>query len=162
MLEQLKRLFRAIASEPAARPRLVFDDADHRVAAAGLLVHAMNVDGVKSATELKRLEALLSERFHLDAAEVAALIAAADQLDREAVDLSAFTGIVKRAYTDEGRQRIVEMMWEIVFADGALHEFEDNMVWRVAELLDVAEADRGAIRRRVAAATGVVLADAGE
>ena len=43
------------------------------------------------------------------------------------------------------------MLWDIVFADGVLHEFEDNLVWRVAETIGVANEDRIGIRRRIAA-----------
>jgi uncharacterized tellurite resistance protein B-like protein len=158
MLDRIKAFLRTFSADAPAKPRYVFDEDDHRVAAAGLLVHAMNVDGVKSPSEMRRVEALLRERFSLDEADVQALIAAADERDREAVDLSAFTGVVKRAYNAEGRLRIVEMMWEIVFADGALHEFEDNMVWRVAEIIGVPEAERDRVRARVAEALGVDLA----
>jgi uncharacterized tellurite resistance protein B-like protein len=41
------------------------------------------------------------------------------------------------------------MMWEIVFADGRMNEFEDNLMWRVADLLSVSSHDRIALRRRV-------------
>ncbi len=41
------------------------------------------------------------------------------------------------------------MMWEIVFADGEVHEFEDNVVWRVAELLGVSSRDRIRLRKRI-------------
>jgi uncharacterized tellurite resistance protein B-like protein len=44
---------------------------------------------------------------------------------------------LKRRLEAADRERIVEMMWKLVFADGRVHEFEDNMVWRVAELLGV-------------------------
>ena len=39
--------------------------------------------------------------------------------------------------SEEERIRVVENLWEIVFADGESHEFEENLVWRVAELLGV-------------------------
>ena len=122
----------------------------------------MTADGVRSPAELTRVEALLQERFSLDAQEVKALIAVADRRHREALDFNAFTGVVKRAYNIEGRERIVEMMWEIVFADGTLHEFEDNMVWRVAEIIGVQATQRLVIRRNVAAARGIDIAEASE
>jgi uncharacterized tellurite resistance protein B-like protein len=149
MLDRLNRLLRAFAPGSSGKPMIVFDEGDHRVAAAGLLVHAMNADGVRSPSELARLEALLAERFSLDAQQVQALIEAADRRNREAIDFNAFTGIVKRAYDGEGRDRIVEMMWEIVFADGRVNEFEDNLMWRVGDLLGVSSRDRIALRRRV-------------
>jgi uncharacterized tellurite resistance protein B-like protein len=157
MLERLQKLLRAFSPEAPARPRLVFDESDHRVAAAGLLVHAMKADGVRSPAEQDRLELILRERFSLDEGETADLILAADARDREAVDFNGFASIVKRAYNDQGRRRILEMMWEIAFADGSLHEFEDNLVWRVADIVGVPEADRETIRRTVAKAHGVTL-----
>jgi uncharacterized tellurite resistance protein B-like protein len=159
MLERLTRLLRRLSGEVSARPKFVFDEDDHRVAAAGLLVHAMNADGVRSPAELTRLKALLKERFSLDEDEVDALIEAADRQNRQSIDFNAFTGTVRRAYNADGRRRIVEMMWEIVFADGTLHEFEDNLVWRVAAIIDVSEDERNAIRQRVAAARNIALAD---
>ena len=48
-----------------------------------------------------------------------------------------------------GDLRIVEMMWEIVYADGKVNEFEDNVIWRAADLLDISSRDRIEMRRRV-------------
>ncbi|CAM5775947.1 hypothetical protein LMIY3S_05280 [Labrys miyagiensis] len=162
MLARLQRLIRGFAPGGSAKPRYVFDETDHRVAAAGLLVYAMNVDGVQSPAEKKRVESLIQERFSLDAEETQALLAAAGERNRNALDFNDFTGIVKRAYNVEGRERIIEMMWEIVFADQVLHEFEDNLVWRVAEALGVPVQTRNVIRGRVAERNGVTLSEASE
>lgn len=162
MLARLQKLIRSFAPGGPARPRYVFDETDHRVAAAGLLVYAMNVDGVESPAEKTRVAALLQERFSLDEDETRALLAAAGERNRDALDFNDFTGVVKRAYNVDGRQRIVEMMWEIVFADGVLHEFEDNLVWRVAEALDVPAVARATIRSKAAAQNNVLLPEAGE
>jgi uncharacterized tellurite resistance protein B-like protein len=159
MLERLQKLLRAVSPGTPAKARFVFDEADHRVAAAGLLIHAMNADGVKSPAEETQLEALLRERFSLDEAELHALIATAQARQRESLDFNTFARIIKRAYDEDGRLRIVEMMWEIVFADGSLHEFEDNLVWRVADVIGVPPASRGAIRSKVAQLRGIDLAE---
>ena len=45
------------------------------------------------------------------------------------------------------------MLWEIVYADGRVSEFEDNLVWRVADLLGVSARERLTLRREVAAET---------
>ena len=76
--------------------------------------------------------------------------------------VNAFTDVVRRAYNEDGRKRIIEMMWDIAFADGVLHEFEDNMVWRVAEILGVPPTQRVLIRKKVAAARGVDIAGISE
>ena len=56
-----------------------------------------------------------------------------------------------RSVDDAGRLRIVEMMWELVYADGQVSEFEDNVVWRAADLLAVSSRDRIDLKHRVAA-----------
>ena len=56
-----------------------------------------------------------------------------------------------RSVDEEGRLRIVEMMWELVYADGQVSEFEDNVVWRAADLLGVSSRDRIDLKHRVAA-----------
>jgi uncharacterized tellurite resistance protein B-like protein len=41
-------------------------------------------------------------------------------------------------------------MWQIVHADGRVTEFEDNLIWRAADLLHVPSQVRIALRQRVA------------
>ena len=50
-----------------------------------------------------------------------------------------------------GRARIVEMMWQIAYTDDVVTEFEDNLIWRAADLLSVSQTERIALRERVAA-----------
>jgi uncharacterized tellurite resistance protein B-like protein len=71
------------------------------------------------------------------------------------VDLYRFTHLLMRTVDEKGRLRVVEMLWEMAFADGAISEFEDNMMWRVADLLAVSPRDRIALRQQVAQASGV-------
>ena len=70
------------------------------------------------------------------------MIAAATRVEGEAVDLYHFTSVIMRSVDEPGRLRIIEMMWELVFADGHVSEFEDNVVWRAADLLGVSSRDR--------------------
>ena len=78
----------------------------------------------------------------------------ARQSEQEAVDLYHFTSLVKRRLNAEGRAKLIEMMWEIAYADGAVHEFEDNVVWRVAELIGVEARERVLLRQQVALRLG--------
>jgi len=127
-----------------------FADNDYRIAAAALLIHAATIDGEMRAVERKKLETVLKQCFALDDAATAELVDAATAAEQEAVDLYHFTTTINHRLDDDGRRRIVEMMWEIIYADGQLNEFEDNLVWRAADLLNVPSRDRIAIRRRVA------------
>lgn len=130
--------------------REAFADSDYRLAAAALLVHTAAIDGEISAVERARLHDLIMQRFKLDDESADKLIARAEEVDERAVDLYHFTTRLNRALDDAQRARVVEMMWQVVFADGAVTEFEDNLIWRAADLLNVSREERIALRTRVA------------
>lgn len=132
-----------------SRDTQAFEENDYRLAAAALLVHVMSIDGAVTQAEQEIVQRILSERFQLTEADTQALVELAIAKDAEAVDLYAFTSVLNRALDDEGRRRVVEMMFEVAYADGGLTEFEDNLVWRAAELLNVGSRDRVRIRREV-------------
>jgi uncharacterized tellurite resistance protein B-like protein len=77
------------------------------------------------------------------------LIASATLAEGDAVDLYHFTSVIMRTVNEEGRLRIIEMMWELVYADGRVTEFEENVVWRAADLLAVSGQERIELKRRV-------------
>lgn len=65
--------------------------------------------------------------------------------------LAAAALLVHAATIDgDGRKRLIEMLWQIAFADGRVTEFEDNLNWRAADLLGITSRDRIALRQRVA------------
>jgi uncharacterized tellurite resistance protein B-like protein len=105
-----------------------------------------------SDAERGKLQSLLQQRFELDDAATGELIEQAAAADEKAVDLYHFTHLLNDALDDNGRLRMVEMMWTIAYADGAVSEYEDNLIWRVADLLGVSSTERIALRHRVAAA----------
>jgi uncharacterized tellurite resistance protein B-like protein len=126
-------------------------DQDLRLATAALLVHAGSVDGEMSDAERDELCNLLKQRFDLDDATTTELIAQAIDADEKAVDLYHFTRLLNDSLDEAGRLHIIEMMWTMAYADDVLSEFEDNLIWRVADLLGVSSTERIALRRRVAA-----------
>jgi uncharacterized tellurite resistance protein B-like protein len=149
MLHTIKSFIAELAGEPKFAAR--FEDNDYRLAAAALLVHALVVDGTVSPVERRKLHAVLKYRFNLDDAAADELIDEARLVEGEAVDLYRFTSLINRTLDEEGRRRIVEMMWELIYADGRANEFEDNLVWRVADLLGISSRERIALKQQVAA-----------
>jgi uncharacterized tellurite resistance protein B-like protein len=128
-----------------------------RVAAAALLVNASLIDGEVAPEERQKLKALLQERFELSGNECRRLIREAEAREREAVDLYGFTSVLCAQLDQDGRKRIIEMLWEMAMADGVVHEFESNLIWRVAELLGVSARDRVTLKRIVASRVGCDL-----
>ena len=110
-----------------------FEEGDYRLAAAALLVHACSIDGNMSDVERAKLQALLKH---------------------EAIDLYHFTSLLNRSLDEAGRRRMVEMLWQVVYADRRVTEFEENLIWRAADLLGVSSRERIELRQQVAASRG--------
>lgn len=127
------------------------EEDETRVAAAALLHHVMNADGVRQDVEWERFKQILAETYAIGGAELDRLARAGERAENEAIDLYAFTSVLKRHLDAEARKAFIGLMWEMVYADGELHELEDNVVWRVAELIGVERRDRIEARRRAAA-----------
>jgi uncharacterized tellurite resistance protein B-like protein len=154
---RFKELFERVSGhEKAARN---FHEDELRLASAALLVRASSIDGQVDAVERRMLKALLQERFGLEGDEVHRLVQEATTEEAESVDLYGFTSILCRELDQDGRKKIVEMLWEMVMADGVVHEFESNLVWRTAELLGVSTRDRVILRQQVGARHGIKTAD---
>jgi uncharacterized tellurite resistance protein B-like protein len=163
MLDGLRQFLADIVSPTVHR---ALDDTGYRLAATALLIHVISLDGQPSEVEKRKLHSLIESRFGLDPGTADQLIASATLVEGEAVDLYRFTSVIMRSVDEEGRRRIVEMMWELVYADGEVSEFEDNVVWRAADLLAVSSRDRIDLKHRIAArrskpaAGGLGIADA--
>lgn len=126
---------------------------DPRVAAAALMYHVMDADGVRQDVEWERMKELLAEAYGISGNALDTLVAAGAEADNDAVDLYAFTSVLKRHLDEAARIEFIRVMWEIVFADGELHELEDNILWRIAELIGVDRRDRILMRQEVQAQT---------
>ena len=122
---------------------------DPRVAAAALMYHLMDADGVRQDVEWERMKELLAESYGITGSALDKLVAAGAEADQDAVDLYAFTSVLKRHLDEKARIEFIRVMWEIVFADGELHELEDHTLWRIAELIGVDRRDRIMMRQEV-------------
>ena len=149
MFKALRKLLVELTGEgDAAPPR--FDD--HRLAAAALLHHVVAVDGTVDEAERRRLHDILKAEFALDDESAEELFREAEAADRESVDLYRFTSLLKDRLDEGERENIIAMMWDLVYRDGQLHEFEDNVIWRVADLLGISNRDRMRLKQSARAA----------
>ena len=87
----------------------------------------------------------------MPAEEVGTLIAAAEEAARKRVELHTITRTVRDHFDPEERIRMIEMLWEVVYADGSLDDFRSNMMRRVSGLLYVNDRESGEARKRVQA-----------
>ncbi|MFN3546262.1 MAG: TerB family tellurite resistance protein [Mesorhizobium sp.] len=124
------------------------DPDDPRLAAAALMVHVMEADGIEAAAERATLRDALTRAYGLTGRELDQFVRRAEAQVHQSVDLYAFTSVLKRHLDEKARIEFIGIMWEIVFADGEMSELEDNIVWRVAELIGVDRRDRVAMRQK--------------
>ena len=142
MLDAIARFF----SGPEDRPP---PDSDPRLAVAVLLVHLAAVDGTVSDDEKRVVRGALQDFYGLDKDTVRRLIHDARRRDAESVDFYHFTQTLA-TLPEEQRIAIIRMMWQVVYADGQNHELEDNMVWRIAELIGASQRQRTILRSQMA------------
>lgn len=145
MLDRIKALF---APEEATAPPPAHHDVE--LAAAALLVVAAEQDGLFCDDERGHVEAVLARRFdHLDGEEIAELVEQAEQLVADSAQILRFTRTIKDRFTPEQRIEMVELLWEVVYADGELDDHEATLMRRIGGLVYVTDRERGEARKRV-------------
>ncbi|MBC8129670.1 MAG: TerB family tellurite resistance protein [Rhizobiaceae bacterium] len=154
MFEIFREFIRSIGADGAAGDGFDGAENDPRIAAAALLFHVGEADGTFSKAELATAMALLAEEFGLDESETARVFEAGREADQDAVDLFRFTNVLLQHLDEERRIGFIEVLWEVTYADGEVHELEDNTIWRIAELLGVSTRDRMLMKREAAERSG--------
>ncbi len=148
MIDRVKRLFAAVGAKPPDESKTGGHDELH-LAAAALLAEVALSDTNFDDRERSAVENLVATRFDLSETEARCLIDAAEQEAKDATHLLRFTRVIKDNFSPAERIELIEMIWEVVYADGELHDYEDSLLRRIAGLIYVSDRDRGAARKRV-------------
>jgi len=130
------------APAPAAEPHSI------ELATAALLVEVARID--RDATDAERAVVLraVREKFGLAEAEAERLIALAEDEVRQASDYFQFTSLINRHFTQEQKQRVIELMWRVAYSDAGLSAHENHLMRKIADLLHVAHGDYIAAKMR--------------
>lgn len=143
MLNRIKALF---AEAPEKGEEKSFDEG--LVAAAALLVRAALMDSDFGAAERDVISSALRQSFGLSEEEAALLLTEAEAENAEATDLFRWTSKLREEFDHARRVQLIERLWEVVYADGRLDDFEANLLRRVAGLIYVPDRESGAARQR--------------
>jgi len=146
MFRSLKTLFSTLVEHERQSPAV----SKLQLATAALLTRVATVHIEMSQARRAKLHAVLRSHFDLDDPATAMLLEESAAVDRTAVDLYRFTHQLNQFLNDESRRRLVRMMWEVVYADGRVNGLEDNIIWRVADLLGVTTRQRVELRQQIA------------
>ena len=121
------------------------------LAVAALLIEAARMDDDFNGDERAAIERLLAARFKLAPAAVQALVEEAEAAVRHSTQFFPFTQQICKQLDPEARVQIIEMLWEVAYADGMLDPQEDMLLRRIAGLIYVSDGERGAARKRALA-----------
>jgi len=150
MLAAIREFFeRNIAQQPQEAPGGTERRA--RLAAAALLVEIARSDQSFADAEREAVLGSVQRRFGLDAQEARELIGLAEAQSREAHDLFQFTSRINASFDAGRKQQLIEELWRAAYADGVLHDHEEHMIRRIADLLHVPHAAFIAAKLRVLA-----------
>jgi uncharacterized tellurite resistance protein B-like protein len=121
------------------------------LAAAALLVYAATIDDHFDARERAKILEQMGARLSLSAAEAETLLQAAEVAVDDSNQLLGFTRAIKDRFSYEQRVALIEMLWEVAYADGTVDAYESQLMRRIGGLIYVTDRDRGLARKRVAA-----------
>ncbi|MDJ0949298.1 MAG: TerB family tellurite resistance protein [Alphaproteobacteria bacterium] len=147
MLNRLKALFPDLGAGSDVVPSGSHAHGELQLAVAALLIEAARMDGEFGADERDVIRRAITER--LEIADADALIAEAEQMAAEAGEYWSFARVAKNSFDYDERVELIEMLWEVAYADGELHDYEANLLRRITGLLYVSDRDSGAARKRV-------------
>jgi uncharacterized tellurite resistance protein B-like protein len=142
MFSALMRLLDSPAAAPAQ---------DLRLSVAVLLLEAARQDDTFDVKERAVIETLLTSRFSLSQAECAALMTSAQARANQMVQLHGHTSQITAEMQPAERIQLIEMLWDVAYADGVLDPEEDLLIRRIAGLIYVSDRDRVLARQRVLA-----------
>lgn len=128
---------------------------DLQVAVVALLIRAATSDARFGEEERDTIRRIAADSFGLTPEAVASLVKEAEGEESETLDLHRWAQAIKRAYSEEERVGVIEKMWEVVYADGVLDDYEANLLRRVAGLIYVPDRESGQARQRVLARLGI-------
>jgi uncharacterized tellurite resistance protein B-like protein len=134
MLKALRTIFdRHIAAQPDETPA----DAERRAqtAAAVLLVEVARSDQNFSDAERQAVLGSVQRRFGLSPEQARELLTLAESRSKSAHDIFQFTSQIDATFPMERKVRLIEELWRAAYSDGKLHEYEEHLIRRVADLL---------------------------
>ena len=124
---------------------------DPRLSVAVLMVEAALQDEHFCERERGMIQSLLMRRFSLTADEYGQLITAAEQQNKQMVQLLGHTSDISETMAMPERVAVIGMLWDVAYADDELHPEEELLIRRIAGLISVGDRDRVMARKEAVA-----------
>ena len=142
MLQSLKNIFQKTQKITKT------DNFDELTILCGLMMEAANTDGNVTEDEINKISSSLVEIFKEDPLEVKKIITKKLKYKDEPKSLQFFSYKINKSFTIEKKLLLIETLWEIILADGEIHDFESNLIRRLAGLLYISDVSCGNAKRK--------------
>ena len=110
---------------------------------SGLMIEAANTDGEITQEELNKISQSLINIFKEDPKTVEVSLTNAFQNKDNSQSLHYYTSKLNKSFSNENKIKLIEVLWEIILADNELHDFETNLIRRLAGLLYISDVECG-------------------
>ena len=114
----------------------------------GLMIEAAYTDGKIDSSELSKIKLSLINIFSEDPKEVNLVLKKAVENKNNSKSLHYYTSFINKNFDDKKKILLIEALWGIVFSDGEIHDFESNLIRRLAGLLYISDVDSGNAKKR--------------
>jgi len=148
MFRSLQRYFENYLSGEGGRSAAASEE-HARLAVAALLVEIADADFAQSPKEREEIIQTVQSHFHLTSTEAETLTAKAESEHAESTDYFQFTRLINQHYSADEKRGLVEALWRVAFADGVLHDYEEHVIRRLAELIHVPHSEFILAKHRV-------------
>ena len=110
---------------------------------SGLMIEAANTDGEVTQEELNKISHSLVNVFKEDPQAVEVSLTKAFENKDNSKSLYYYTSKLNKSYSNENKIKLIEVLWEIILADNEIHDFETNLIRRLAGLLYISDVECG-------------------
>ena len=115
---------------------------------AALLIHAAKIDENYTEAEKEIIKKVIVQLNGVELNESEKLLKIAEKVEENSNQIVEFTKEIKK-YSMEFRLKIIEIIWKIVYSDGASDNYESNLIRRICGLLYISDKDNGIIKSKV-------------
>ena len=142
MLNSLKNLFQQAEKSHQS-------NTDHLRLLSGLMLEAANIDGHVDQKEVNKISKVLVDTFHEEPSDVEEELKKCLKELGEHKSFHSFTSQINQSFSNEKKIILLEILWEIILEDGKVHDFESNLIRRLAGLLYISDVQCGNAKKRV-------------
>ena len=146
MLNSLKNIFKQLRKETQET-----NSKEELNLLCGLMLEAAQIDGKVDQVEIVKISKILTETFQEDQSAVSLELENSLKKKDEPKSLYSFTHKINKKFSNKKKNLLIQTLWEIILSDGKVHEFESNLIRRLAGLLYVSDVSCGNARKRAQA-----------